>query len=120
MQEQLRELITRHCDTLAEEMEAVRTCIDRFDDPSIPVGDVINEGIELTHKIKGSSGSIGFPEISAASACLEHYLRSLATEAEEIDQEARETAAAHFQTLERLVAVVKPESSTLYNAQFPA
>jgi len=119
MLEQLRALIERHCTTLSVELEAVRTCLERLDEPDIAASEVIAEAIGLAHKIKGSSGSIGYPEISAAAALLEHYLRSLESLGEELGPVQRRQISAHFDGLERLIARISPEASTLYNAQFP-
>ena len=115
MQEQLRELITKHCATLEVELEAVRLCVKRLENHAVPAGQTIQEGIEVTHKIKGSSGSIGFADISAASETLEHYFRSLPENIETLDDEACQKLAVHFQTLEQLVTTIKPENSSLFN-----
>ena len=114
MEQQLRDLIARHCATLEKELEDVRKCVEQLEDGH-SVKDAIKEGIEMTHKIKGSSGSIGFADISAASALLEHCFRSLLENPEMIDNEARQSVAVHFQSLEQLVLTVRPESSSLYN-----
>lgn len=113
MQEELRALIARHCRTLEQEMKDVRACLAPMDDPKAPLEPILREGIELTHKIKGSSGSIGFAEISAAAERLEHYLRELGPALKEVECEQ---AKQHLGELERLVATARPEASTLYNA----
>lgn len=119
MLEQLSALIEKHCTTLTVELESVRNCLDRLDGSDQPVAEVIAEGIGLAHKIKGSSGSIGFPEISAAAALLERHLRSLAELDETLSPAQRDQVFAHYDGLARLIRQVSPEASTLYNAQFP-
>ncbi len=119
MEEQLRELIIKHCKTLEVELEAIRQCVKRLDDHAIPAIDTIKEGIEVTHKIKGSSGSIGFADISAASEILEHYFRSFPENIKTLDDKARQKLAHHFQTLEQLVTTITPENSSLFNVSLP-
>ena len=77
MQEQLRALIEKHCATLAEEARAVGACLERRDGPNAPLAEVVAEAVRLVHKIKGSSGSIGFKEVSAVAQSLERLLRSI-------------------------------------------
>lgn len=116
MQEELRALIERHCATLGTEAAAVRACLGRLDDPTADATSVIAEGADLAHKIKGSSGSIGFREISQAAQTLEYCLRALceseaAPTGRELDK-ARTLAT----DLEERVAAITPEQSMLYNA----
>ena len=114
MQEQLRALIRRHCATLADELEAVRGCLSRIDGGDEARARAVAEGIALTHKIKGSSGSIGFQEISASSAKLELCLRSLIADDHRLEPTRRHELDVCFQEFERLIASVTPECSSLY------
>lgn len=115
MQEELRALIERHCATLRAEAAAVRDCLSRLGDPAADTSSVIAEGVNLAHKIKGSSGSIGFKEISVAAETLEHYLR-------ELDQSGSAPVGSQVDKvvvlaadLDARVGVIRPEHSMLYN-----
>ncbi len=115
MQEQLRELITRHCTTLANELAAMDACFANINQPNAEHAAAVKEGIEHAHKIKGSSGSIGFPEISAAAASLEFCFRDIAEHNAVVSPSQKEKLAGCYSDLARLIGSVKPQQSTLYN-----
>lgn len=115
MQAQLRELIARHCKTMVAEFNDVLECLDRLDDPALSQSAIIAQGIELAHKIKGSSGSLGFAHISAAAASLEAHLKALAAEETELEQEARGSLQRYLKELEDYVLHVSPEDSALWH-----
>ena len=119
MLEELRALVRRHCTTLAVEAEAVGACLARFTDPDQKESDICAEGIELTHKIKGSSGSIGFQNISEASKRLEHCFRSLSEAEMPLSQTQKDEAVTFYGELEQLIRTISPEDSSLYNASIP-
>ena len=115
MQEQLRELITKHCTTLANELAAMDACFKNISQPGAECIDAVKEGIEHAHKIKGSSGSIGFPEISAAAASLEFCFRDIAASNAAVSPAQQEKLVGCYGDLARLIGSVKPQQSTLYN-----
>ena len=116
MQEQLRALIERHCLTLVSEAAAVRACLARLADPAADRAAVVAEGTGLAHKIKGSSGSIGFGEISQAAQALEFYLRELARLEGALDEAQVGRAIGLGRDLEARTAAIRPENSALYDA----
>ena len=117
MQKELRELISRHCLTLTVELEDISQCLARLDAPGASPGPIVAEAIGLSHKIKGSSGSLGFSSISAAASLLEHYLRGLNPEAKALTYEEQEGIRDHLSCLDRLIHSASPKDSALYNAQ---
>jgi chemotaxis protein histidine kinase CheA len=120
MQDQLRALVTKHCETLAVELLEIETCLDGLGQPGVADADAIANGFAHAHKVKGSSGSLGFAEISTAAETLEHCLRDLASNGAAIGPSEREQIFGHYDRLARLIDAIKPEQSTLFNAQFPA
>ena len=114
MMEELRALIIRHCETLKREMADVEGCMDRLVNDDEAHASALHQGIEMTHKIKGSSGSIGFANISSTAAALEKCLYAVQ---DNDDQAQLFEACQHFDTLKELVARVKPEESALYSVE---
>lgn len=119
LQDQLKALIERHCTTLINEADAIGTHIRQLEDASIDSSEAISNAIAMAHKIKGSSGSIGFAAISSAAGSLESYLSALASTGMEPTAAQVNTVAGLFNELNTLVRTVSPESSTLYNAGIP-
>lgn len=116
MQDELRALIERHCVTLIGEAAAVRDCLARLADPAADRAAVVAQGAGLAHKIKGSSGSIGFGEISRAAQALEVHLRELARLEGRLDEAQVERAIGLGRELEAQTAAIRPEHSALYGA----
>ncbi len=132
MREQLRALITRHCTTLAHEYEALTACLVRLDaverevdgsdgsSSDLRVLMAVREGFELAHKIKGSSGSLGFAAISAAAGELENHLKAVERATVSVtDEEVGKAIKAALGALGELIRDVAPEQSALYNVNFP-
>lgn len=119
MLEEMRALITKHCSTLVVELEAIRDALDNLGQSNIDVTAVLAEAVERAHKIKGSSGTIGFPEISAAAAALEYCLRELVHRGGAIEADDRNRILSRYDRLDNLVRSVTPERSTLFNMQMP-
>ncbi len=119
LQDQLKALIERHCATLTNEADAIGSHIRQLEDTSIDSSEAITNAIAMAHKIKGSSGSIGFAAISSAAGSLESYLSALASTGMEPTAAQVNTVVGLFDELNTLVRTVSPESSTLYNAGIP-
>jgi chemotaxis protein histidine kinase CheA len=120
MQDQLRALVTKHCATLACELLEIKSCLDGLGQPDVADADAIAKGFAHAHKVKGSSGSLGFADISAAAETLEHCLRDLGKSGAAIGPSERELISGHYDLLARLIETITPEQSSLFDAQFPA
>jgi chemotaxis protein histidine kinase CheA len=120
MQDQLRALVTKHCETLTVELLEIKTCLDGLGQSDAADADAIAKGFAHAHKVKGSSGTLGFAEISAAAETLEHCLRDLDRNGAAIGPSERELIFGHYDHLARLISTISPEQSSLFNAQFPA
>lgn len=123
----IRALVIRHIATLCTEASAVDHATAtlreaRFRAPGRPAdpgaASTREDGLaalaERVHKIKGSSGSLGFRQVSEAARLLEMDLRQIQTAP---TLSATDTARLQDKSraLCRLVAELGPEDSTLYN-----
>ncbi|MEM8836701.1 MAG: Hpt domain-containing protein [Pseudomonadota bacterium] len=75
----------------------------------------LTDALELAHKIKGSSGTIGYTMISKVAEALEFHLRDLDEEDAYPEEAARERANSLFSELNALLSDMKPEQSSLFN-----
>lgn len=116
LQRQFRALIETHCETLRREAAAVRACLAELRSPAGDPAGAVSRAVGMAHKIKGSSGSIGFKEISAAAQALELHLRALDKAGGPPGPEAISQALELGADLDLLVAAIRPEQSSLYNA----
>lgn len=115
MQEKLRTLISRHCVWLHDTMPALRHNLS----PLISHGEADNDAVRaakvMSHQIKGSSGSVGFREISDAATMLDGHIGRLMAAETTASPEERERLDELCVSLQEIVAVVSPEISALYN-----
>ncbi|MEJ2229083.1 MAG: Hpt domain-containing protein [Alphaproteobacteria bacterium] len=116
LQDQFRALITGHCETLACELLEIKTCLDGLGQPGVVEADAIAKGFALAHKVKGSSGTLGFAEICAAAETLEHYLRDLGKSGAALGPSEREQIFDHYDLLACRINAISPEQSSLFNA----
>ncbi len=120
MQNEVRALVERHCVTLRSELAEVDVSLEGLETKDVPtLMPLLFAGIERVHKIKGSSGSIGFTEISASAAQLEKNLREAYAQ-EGPDAALSQTIASDLARLHELVNNVQPEQSRLWNTDFSA
>lgn len=115
MQEKLRKLIDRHCTWLHDTMPALRHNLS----PLITQGDADNDAVRaakvISHQIKGSSGSVGFREISEAATRLDGHIGQLMEAKVTASPEDRQTLDTLCIELQNIVAIVEPQTSALYN-----
>lgn len=62
--------------------------------PGAPAGDDARRARKLAHDLRGSGGSYGYPEVSAAAALLEESLRAVAPAGARLAAEVRALAEA--------------------------
>lgn len=118
VQDQVRALIQGHCDGLGDHVDEIGGKLSQLVNAGTDHAARLGDLIALTHKLNGSSGSIGFRTVGAAAAALEEHLAELALSG--IKPEAPELAHALvlFNTLQRVCAQTTPTDSTLYDADF--
>lgn len=102
-------LIAHHCETLKEMMNEL-TKLYRQGSSSGPP-DAHTMGV--LHKIKGSSGTIGFMNVNVAATSLEELLQASAANGWERDA-YRGEIEERLMSLENLVREIQPEQSSLF------
>jgi HPt (histidine-containing phosphotransfer) domain-containing protein len=114
-QDQLRALLTKHCGTINELVERMAGLSAQASDAAGDPARFVAEIREIAHQIKGSSGSIGFPDISVAAAQLDSQLRLLIQGGNHLESSDWQTSLLLISELQRLAKDAIPEGSTLYN-----
>lgn len=117
IQQRLRALIDQHHKNLLREIESVRPVIQAIGGTKPADCHAVQQSIDITHKIAGSSGSMGFNEISEAAKKIETHLNSLAATDEDMPAADRDLLRQYFCDLEALIATVSPKDSDLYSAE---
>lgn len=120
MNTQIQEVILKHCLTLKNECKALGVVVRRISGEGNIVLDDLAEALQLAHRIKGSSGTIGYADISIAAEKLEFFLRDVAANKINLDTAGQDNILAFFAEMEILVDMMTPEQSTLYNRSFKA
>lgn len=116
MQDQLRALIERHCLTIRDYVDHVGDNLDEMVAERADARLAYERAVELAHQIKGTSGSIGFYELSRLAALFGDYLQTLypVHGAAALD---RGGELMHlFAEMHRLAHAIRPQDSTLYDA----
>lgn len=114
MQDVLQTLIEKHCGTLKDYVSQIDTSLARLENETDDHLETLSQALELTHKMCGASGSIGFSEVSLAAARLEEVL-NVSIEATHCEDEfERNHIFRQFGELKTLIATLVPEQSTLY------
>ena len=116
VQDQLKTLIERHCAALGGHVEEIGGKLSEFVRSETDHAARLDDLVALTHKLNGSSGSIGFREVATVAAALEEHLADLAFSPERPDPSDLARALQLFNALERAVSQAKPEDSALYRA----
>lgn len=116
MQDQLRELIRKHCATLAQRVQGLGEVIGNLTTEMKDADATLREGREIAHQITGASGSMGFPPVSAAAQTLERHLEAVMETGEPLTAAQVAQAGALFGELHNATQSAVPESSTIYNA----
>ncbi len=101
--DEIRDLVETHTQTIIKEAGMI------MEETQQPCPDLIYLA-QATHKIKGSSGTVGFMELFEAAANLNQSLNQLAVCNARFDDEAREL----FAEFERLSSDLRPNQSNLW------
>lgn len=114
MQDKLTGLIEKHCVWLARTVSSIEAFLCTADGDDECRSLAVSEALSLTHQITGSSGSVGFGDVSAAAAVLEEHLKMLHLGALALTSSQMFRALALHSDLKRAAEAVRPETSTLY------
>lgn len=110
MQEKLRALVIRHCETLKVEADAITRALSAAG-PDL-AGDR-HAILAAAHKLKGSSGSLGFSKVSADAQNLETVLRSAVERP--LTESERDDVIASAAVLQERITHIVPEQSSLFS-----
>ncbi|MEX0644495.1 MAG: Hpt domain-containing protein [Parvularculaceae bacterium] len=118
--DELRELIARHCVTVAGKSRELSSVLVKLSEPQVSLAQTVEAAISLTHEIRGSAGSIGFSEVSSAATALENFLKTLRGLQTCAPAAALDEISCRLDALTEATASLRPESSHLYNADVSA
>ena len=114
---EVRELISGYCPTLNAEIAELGSILQRIDAARSDWKTTLADAYEVAHRIKGSTGMIGFSQVSIEARSLELKLRELAS-AQLLASEACAELNALFISLKSMAASLRPEDSDLFNTDF--
>lgn len=118
LEDRLRALIAHHCDTLRGEAAAVAGALAGWAADTPPSTVALLEAAAAAHKIKGSSGTIGFHGVSDLAKALDDHLRGLARAGAQASVADCERAVELNTRLQAAVATLRPEHSVLFDQGF--
>jgi HPt (histidine-containing phosphotransfer) domain-containing protein len=114
LHDDLTEVLVRHRGWLAVRLEEIAACMEASLSPAAQTGTKLGHALEIVHQIKGTSGSIGFREVSSAAEALEAHLKSLAARRDaDTPDEATARAWDLLARLQEDADRAEPERSTL-------
>jgi HPt (histidine-containing phosphotransfer) domain-containing protein len=112
--DQLKKILTRHCASLAGELTTAR---EKFAEASLSsgrYGDLMQEVIEIVHRINGSSGSLGFRSLSSAASKFEDALNeSIVSDVRPGEAEIRSLCGL-LAEMQNIAERTRPQDSGLY------
>jgi HPt (histidine-containing phosphotransfer) domain-containing protein len=115
IQEQLRVLLTRHCASISADVDIIARSLSEVLNPNANQAASIKNALEVVHQIKGTSGSMGYPALSAAAERLEGCLKGLEPQAGRISEGDLQPVMTYLRALEQQGQSTTPEASPLYN-----
>jgi HPt (histidine-containing phosphotransfer) domain-containing protein len=110
----LKALISRHCATLVGRVGALGAIVQALPDASDRQVQIA-EGRALAHQITGSSGSIGFDDLSTLAAALESKFVELQRPGQSADRMRLVEVASLYRKLESAAQATSPEHSRLFD-----
>ncbi len=117
LQRQLRVLVDQHHKNLIREIDAARPLFLAIGAVKPADCQAFQRSIAISHKIAGSSGSMGFSDISQTAKKIENHLKSLAAIDGYIPVGDCDLVQQYFCDLEAQIASVTPEDSELFFAE---
>lgn len=114
VQQQVRDLLERYCARLFDQIEILDEMLSNPSGSGAPSSTIL-EAREITHEMRGTAGSLGFPDIAAAAAALDDDLKRL------VEQGCVSAAQLHvskalFVQLRQIASQATPQGSILYDA----
>jgi HPt (histidine-containing phosphotransfer) domain-containing protein len=116
VQEQMRDLLKRHCTNLLDQVEMVGQLLSQSCDVGAQSPTPIAKAQNITHQIIGTTGSMGFPDVAAAASALDDNLQLLAADQHRVSQSQLQVSKQLFARLQKVASQATPERSRLYDA----
>lgn len=113
--EQLRVILKRYCMNLFDQIEMLDQLMSQTCGIGAQSSAQIAEAQNITHQMKGTSGTMGFPDIAAAASALDDGLKLLAKR-DRVSQPQLQVSKELFARLRKIASQVTPQASTLYDA----
>jgi hypothetical protein len=116
-QEQMRNLLTRYCTKLFGQLETLDQLLSQSCDIDTQGSVPLAEAQNITHEMRGTSGSLGYSDIAVAASALDKHLQLLATQGG-VGQAQLQISETLFAQLRKIASQATPQKSTLYDADF--
>jgi HPt (histidine-containing phosphotransfer) domain-containing protein len=114
VQQQLRDLLQRYCVRLSGQLEILDEVLSTGSSGGAALS-AIAEAREMAHEMKGTAGSLGFPDISGAASALDDNLKLLVNQ-ECISPAQLQVSKTLFVQLRKIARQAIPQMSKLYDA----
>jgi chemotaxis protein histidine kinase CheA len=108
--------LSKHCTTINGQVDAIACSLHEVCCLRVDQAAPIKSALEIVHQIKGTSGSMGYSDVSAAAARLELCLKGLETPGGPVSSVQLEAALVLLGALQQMARSATPEMSPLYNA----
>ena len=109
-------LIERYCETLAGQMQELDRLLSDFSGNAANGPVDVTEALDLSHRIAGIGGSMGYPDVSETAAALECALSAIEKAGGATGPGAVPEVAALLGKLQRAAGGATPEASALHSA----
>lgn len=113
-EEQLKALISKHCETLRMEARRATDLFYGTTEREVSLS-TAREILQIAHKIAGGGGSMGFSTLSQKAFALEHWLKQRIARPGEEQPVPVNAIAPFVEELSRTGDNLQPEHSVLYN-----
>src|ERR1700737_1706066 len=100
LQEQMRDLLNRHCAYLLDQVETVGQLLSQCCDVGTQSPTPIAKAQNITHQTIGTTGSLGFPDVAPAASALDDNLKLLAAEQHGVSQSQLQVSKQLFERLQ--------------------
>jgi HPt (histidine-containing phosphotransfer) domain-containing protein len=114
VQQQVRNLLERYCERLFDQIKILDEVLSNKSNIGAP-SSAITGAREITHEMRGTAGSLGFPDIAALGAALDDDLKRL-VEQDRISAAQLHVSKALFVELRRIASQANPQKSLLHDA----
>lgn len=113
MQDKIRALLNKHCDTLKRQGAELDVLLSK--EHSGDSLELLSQAVFIAHTIKGGSGTMGFPSVSTCAGKIEHSLRGCLERNVAPDEAQFQEIGSHNRDLQILIQNLDPAKSGLWD-----